>query len=98
MLETVRSEIHVDAPSGIEAQILEFRRLAKGRIAPAEVERAVDRARTVAQEFARHARNFEPSSRLEEARELTGDGWTIVVTLSAAPTGLWSRMKRALVG
>ncbi|MDB5365595.1 MAG: hypothetical protein JWM77_1522 [Rhodospirillales bacterium] len=98
MFEIVRSQIHVDAPSGIEAQILEFRRLAKGRIAPAEVERAVDRARTVAQEFARHARNYESASRVEEARELTGEGWSIVVSLSTAPTGLWSRMKRALVG
>ena len=99
MTEIVRGEIHVDAPSGVEAQIATFRRLAKGRITATEIERAADRARSVAHEFARHARNLDSSpSKFEAARELTGEGWSILVSFSSAPNGVWSRMKRALVG
>ncbi len=99
MFETVHSEIHVDVPSSVESQLATFRRLAKGRIAATEIERAVDRARSVAHEFARNARNSDSaSSKFEGARELSGEGWSIVVSFSTASGGVWSRMKRALVG
>jgi hypothetical protein len=99
MFETIRIEIYVDEPSSVEAQLANFRRLAKGQVPAIEIERAVDRARSVAHEFARLARNLDsPSAKSEPARELNGDGWSIVITFTPAPVGVWSRMKRALVG
>ncbi|WP_420244208.1 hypothetical protein [Roseiterribacter gracilis] len=87
----------MDVPSSVESQLAVFRQLAKGRISATDIERAVDRARSVAHEFARNARNLD-SGKFEAVRELTGEGWSITVSFSSASGGVWSRMKRALVG